>query len=127
TDRSETDSIHNLVKWEWDYGDKVNHVYNRDANFQHTYLDTGYYTVRLTVTDSYGCSDSMRRTEYVYVSHPYASFIIPDSIACPGRQISFQNTSTGTDLESFWKFGDGSESNQTNPSYTYNVAGIYSP
>jgi len=41
TDRSETDSIHDLVKWEWDYGDRVNHVYNRDANFQHTYLGIG--------------------------------------------------------------------------------------
>jgi PKD repeat protein len=77
TDKSETDGIHDIVKWEWDYGDKVNHVYNRTTSFQHTYADTGYYTIRLTVTDTYGCSDSLRRINYVYVSQPYASLSFP--------------------------------------------------
>lgn len=126
-DRSQSDGIHDIIKWSWDYGDKIIHDYNSLAMFSHVYTDTGYYTVRLSVTDSYGCSDSLRRTNYVYISHPFASFITSDSIICPGSQISFQNTSIGKDLQYTWYFGDNTRSQLTNPSHTYNKSGMYSP
>lgn len=127
TDKSETDGLHSIIKWSWDYGDKVNHDYNNLTTFSHTYPDTGYYSIRLTVTDSYGCSDSARRSSYVYISHPDALFLISDSIACPGKSVSFQNNSTGSNLQYVWYFGDGAQSNQKNPSYNYKNPGIFFP
>ncbi len=127
TDRSSPDSIHNIVKWSWDFGDTIDHDYNAPVNFSHTYTDTGHYYVRLTVTDSYGCSDSAKRINYIFITNPIAAYTISDSIACPGKQISFQNTSKGENLNYQWDFGNGSQGNQKNPFYTYKTSGIYNP
>jgi gliding motility-associated-like protein len=126
TDKSSQDGIHNIIKWSWNYGDDIEHVYNTPSIFSHTYPDTGHYSVRLKVTDDYGCSDSLKKSNYVFISHPNASFIISDSIACPGKQLSFQNTSMGENLNYLWDFDDGSQSDKQNPSHTYK-SGIYNP
>lgn len=39
--------------------------------------------------------------------------------------VDFTNTSSGSGLSNNWSFGNGSTSNQTNPSYTYTVSGNY--
>ncbi len=126
-DKSQSDGLHNIVKWSWDYGDKILHDYNSLTAFSHTYNDTGTYTIKLFVTDSYGCTDSLRRNNYVNITHPYASFLKSDSIVCPGSQVSFQNTTIGNGLNYSWYFGDGSQSTLTNPSYGYNKSGVFIP
>ena len=126
-DRSESDGLHSIIKWSWNYGDNVIKDYSSSTVFSKTYNDTGYYNAVLTVKDSYGCSDSLRRPNYVYVSHPYASFIKSDSILCPGSQVSLRNTSIGTGLQYNWYFGDGSKTGARNPSYSYSKPGIYTP
>ncbi|HYJ62876.1 MAG TPA: PKD domain-containing protein, partial [Parafilimonas sp.] len=126
-DKSQDDDLHNIVKWTWNYGDSTNGEYYNSQVFSHTYSDTGYFTPQLVVTDSYGCSDTVRRTRYVYVSHPIASFLISDSIICPGSHASFKNTSNGNDLEYIWKFGDGIQSTLENPSHNYKNSGTYLP
>lgn len=127
TDKSTSDGIHNITKWSWNFGEGADENYNSSSTFTHTYKDTGYKTVRLSVTDSYGCTDSARKPDYVFVSKPFASYIISDSIACPGKLISFQNKSDGEDLDYKWDFDDGSVSNQKNPSYNYKKGGTYNP
>lgn len=124
-DKSLSDGIHNIIKWSWSYGDSVYEDYNTATAISHIYTDSGRYSVRLTATDSYGCSDSIRRPSYVYISHPLASFSVSDSIMCPGGNISFKNASAGNGLSYAWHFGDGSQSTQTNPSYGYKAAGVY--
>ena len=126
-DKSQSDGLHNIIKWSWDYGDKILHDYNSLNNFSHTYNDTGNYTIRLFVTDSYGCTDSIRKNNYVNITHPFASFLKSDSIVCPGSQVSFQNTTIGDGLQYTWYFGDGTQSTLTNPSYGYNKAGVFTP
>ena len=126
-DNSKPDGIHQIIKWSWDYGDKIFHDYNKPTSFFHFYADTGDYTVRLFVTDNYGCTDSVQRTNYVLISHPFASFIKSDSIVCPGSQVSFKNTSTGNALKYTWFFGDRSQAESINPVYKYNIEGTFIP
>jgi gliding motility-associated-like protein len=126
-DRSQSDGIHDIVTWTWDYGDYINREYYSTQVFSHTYPDTGYFSPRLIVTDSYGCSDSTRRGNYVYVSHPFASFTISDSIICPGSRAYFQSTSTGNNLQYIWKFGDGEQSTLESPGHNYKKSGTFVP
>jgi gliding motility-associated-like protein len=127
TDKSSSDGIHNIVKWSWNFGDTTDYNYSAPTTYSHSYHDTGNFSIRLSVTDSYGCTDSVKKNSYVFITHPAASYIISDSIACPGKQISFQNTSTGNNLNYVWMYGDGSQSNLQNPSHTYKISGTYNP
>lgn len=127
TDKSSSDGIHKIVDWYWSFGDGNNNEYNAPATFSHTYTATGQYTVKLITTDSYGCIDSARKLNYIYITQPYAGFSISDSIVCPGSQITFQNTSKGDGLDYSWDFGDGTQSALKNPGYTYTKSGIYNP
>ncbi len=56
-------SFHNLaentVSWEWNFGD-TSIVRSTLSDPQHTYPDTGCYTVTLNVTSALGCKDSSR-------------------------------------------------------------------
>ncbi len=126
-DLSKNDGIHDIVKWTWDYGDYINREYYSPQTFSHTYADTGYFTPRLIATDSYGCSDTTRKVNYVYISHPFARFIISDSIVCPGSHVFFQNISAGDNLQYTWHFGDGAQSTFPEPSHNYKNSGIYVP
>jgi gliding motility-associated-like protein len=127
-DKSKSDGIHNITSWTWDYGDYFNYHYYSSQIFSHVYLDTGHYSPQLIVTDSYGCSDTMRRNKYIYVSHPYASFSIGDSIVCPGTSVPFKDKSTGNNLQYVWDFGDASpQSTNQNPYHKYKQSGTYWP
>lgn len=124
-DTSATDGIHKIVSWTWDYGDKVV-TYNAPP-FAHVYKDTGIYTVQEYVTDSYGCSDSLIKNNFIHVTHPYAFFSVSDTLVCPGKQVNFKDSSSGVGLQYNWIFGDGNTSVKTNPVYLYTVPGIYTP
>ncbi len=126
-DKSKSDGIHNIVSWTWDYGDYIKYYYSSSQVFSHAYADTGYYTPKLIVTDSYGCSDTVGKPDYVYVSHPYAKFDLSDSIVCPGTQVSFKDKSFGTGLQYLWNFGDGTQSAKQDPYHQYSQSGTYRP
>ncbi|MBV9960886.1 MAG: PKD domain-containing protein [Parafilimonas sp.] len=127
SDKSSSDGIHNIVKWTWNFGDGPDVVYNSATAFSHMFSDTGNYSIRLIATDSYGCSDSSRKGNYIFVTHPVAGFSISDSIACPGTDVFFKNTSYGENLDYQWDFGNGIKSNQKNPDYIFKNSGIYNP
>ncbi len=86
-DNSRGDGIHPLTKWSWDFGDGFVQDYT-SGPFFHSYSDTGFFTVKLYVTDSYGCTDTIKRPNYINVSHPFASFNMSDSVVCPDKQVS---------------------------------------
>jgi gliding motility-associated-like protein len=109
--------------WYWDFGDGST---SNVQNPVHTYSATGQYSVTLIVGNSYGCYDTTGMM--VDVNNPLvANFNAPD--VCLGAVTNFTNTSSisqGAITSSQWSFGDGSTSNQMNPSYTYTTAGTYS-
>lgn len=105
----------------WSFGDGSTSTL---ASPVHNYPDTGYYTVKLIVLDTHGCSDTANMINYIHVTKPIASFHMDDSVSiCPPLTVHFTNTSTGGVLNN-WTMGDGSGSTLTNPSDLYIVTGV---
>lgn len=125
TDNSTTDGINPIVTWIWSYGDGIIDTLT-GGPFQHTYAAAGVYTVRLTVVDASGCSDSRTRANMLTISRPVANFITLDTSTCPNRTVTFTNQSTGPGLSYSWDFGDGNTSTSINPVHNYQANGQYS-
>jgi gliding motility-associated-like protein len=125
TDLSVTDGIHPITNWRWDFGDGT--IQNFSAPpFTHTYTSNGIYTVKLFTTDSFGCLDSMVKTNFLTTPALKADFLTKDTITCPtGGSVAFTNKSSGKQLTYNWDFGDGNSSALPAPTYTYNTTGIF--
>ncbi len=105
----------------WDFGD------NTTSNLfapQHIYNAPGAYTVRLIVTDTFGCRDTSL-LQFINVTKPQASFTMNDSSAvCPPLQVLF--TSTSLNATSYlWDFGNNNTSVIANPANLYTTSGDY--
>lgn len=104
----------------WDFGDNS---FSIAANPTHHYVDTGFFTVKLVVSNS-SCSDSSVLTNYIHVKPPIAKFSVVSDCATPLLR-RFQNKSILAQTFE-WSFGDGSAlSAEENPQHVYKTAGIY--
>jgi gliding motility-associated-like protein len=117
-------STGNLYSSAWDFGD------GSTASVQspvHPYANQGLYTVKLTVTDQFGCTDSIIKQNILSISNPVASFSLADTFAtCPPLFIQPQNTSRNYQTGSVsWQFGDGNTSSLINPLHNYINGGNY--
>jgi len=124
TNKSTSDGMHPIVKWQWDYGDGTVDSTSL-APYQHSYAAAGNYTVSLLVKDAFGCSDVLSQPAAVVIVQPKADFNSTDTVTCTGKPISFINTSTGNNLQHVWNFGDGLGSNAVNPVHNYAAIGTY--
>lgn len=106
----------------WKFGDGVFSNSNT-VNVSHTY-QTGQYSVRLIVTDTKGCKDTLIKTNYIIASKPIANFYSLDTIICKGQTAHFYTSNTGN-YTYLWLFGDGGTATTLNPTHVYNAAGTY--
>jgi gliding motility-associated-like protein len=112
----------NVTNWLWSFGDGNSSILE---NPTHTYDSDGLYSVKLVVVDNLGCRDSITRPNYVRIVSPFASFTVNDSFAtCPPLIVNFTNTSLNN-ISNNWLFGNGSLSNNLNPTNLYADAGNY--
>lgn len=123
TDSSQTDG-YPIQKWIWNFGDSVTQTFTSPP-FQHLYDSPGVYSVKLTVVDSKGCTDSIVQTSSFTISKPIADFISADTLSCLSQPILFTNKSKGPNLTYRWEFGDGASSTDTDPVHNYAKEGIY--
>lgn len=108
----------------WNFGDGTSSI---SSNPVHAYTADGVYTVRLNITDQFGCVDSIIKLNYIIIASPHAGFDLSDSVAtCPPLFVNFSNTSANYS-SMLWKFGDGTSTNSANPSHFYSTPGIYFP
>lgn len=113
-----------LIAWRWDFGDGT---ISTEQHPRHEYRIAGQYHVTLLVRNSYGCSDTRVKSNYINVTAVRAGFNHAIQNTCSPTTLNFSNTSTGTGNLSYqWSFGDGSTSTLANPSKTYAQAGTYS-
>ncbi|MEI6765952.1 MAG: PKD domain-containing protein [Bacteroidota bacterium] len=107
--------------WYWQFGDGgISH----EQNPQHTYQDTGYFSVTLIVKHN-GCPDTIKFTDYIYVKPPKATFTGTPQIGC-SSPLFVQFTDQSIMPQTWnWTFGDGGSSTQQNPSHTYSSPGFY--
>lgn len=92
----------------------------------HSYSDTGYYDVKLVITDEAGCTDSLIQTAYIHVVLPIAGFTVNDSFsACTPLEVQFTSTSQNAGGWT-WDFGPGEgNSSLMNPVHYYSTPGVY--
>jgi gliding motility-associated-like protein len=114
-----------ITKWEWNFGDGGTSLLQ---NPSHLYSNAGMYGIFLKVTNSFGCSATKIRPQYIKVgSNITASFTptVPVFCAVP-VSVGFTNNSTGLGNLSYqWRFGDGGTSTLPNPQHSYNANGNY--
>lgn len=117
----------NISKWVWDFGD--NTADSANQNPTHTYNTANTYSVRLTVYNNFGCSQTFQKSVTVY-SLPQANFTL-DSV-CLGSTSHFTNTSvqgSGIINNYIWDFNYPSSvdtvSNVSPVSFNYPTAGIH--
>ena len=110
------------LQYIWYFGDGQT---STATNPVHQYANDGMYTVKLHVTDQYGCMDSITKVQYVLIATPQANFAVSDSFStCPPLFVQFTNNSINY-TSTNWDFGDGSVSNNLNPTHFYTSPGTF--
>ncbi len=109
------------VNYQWDFGDGNT---SDLLNPSHTYTTNGTYTVRLIVTNSNGCTDTLVKANDVTVGSVDAMFTTP-AVICQGASVAFTNTSVPAPASVVWYYGDGNTGTDMNAVYTYQTAGNY--
>jgi gliding motility-associated-like protein len=126
SDASKTDGTNRITRWEWNLGDGTMIDQSSASTVRHIYTTAGSYDVSLKVIDESGCTDSLRLPALVNTSDISASFSAVDTVSCPGAAIQFTNASYApSDYSSTWSFGNGTQSNDQNPSAVYGADGLY--
>lgn len=125
------------LTYEWRFGDTGPNSTSTIRNPVHSYTNPGVYTVRLIVTDSYGCKDTMIMTNAINISSATAQFTANTTAACIPSNNSFfptinftdQSTSFGSSTITNWNWDFGttppSGSALQNPSKQYTAGGTF--
>ena len=121
-----TDPDGTITAWDWDFGDGAT---STEQNPSHQYADKGEYTVQLTVTDNDGLTNTAEQTITLRNLPPTASFTYSPSEPTVGEEVLFSDASSdpeGQPITSWtWDFGDGTTSNEQNPTHVYETSGSY--
>lgn len=118
-----TNQSTDATSYSWTFGDAGA---STATNPTHEYANAGTYTVTLTATNACG-SDVDTKVDYITVNpcvSPTANFSGSPTTGEAPLNVSFTDLSTGA-ASWAWTFGDGGNSTQQNPNYTYNTAGTY--
>lgn len=116
----------------WDFGDPLSGAANTSnlPNPVHTFSDTGVYNVKLLVSISGQCSDSITKPIKVYPG--FLPGFLTSPALCVGVPIQFTDTTYsryGAVNSWRWDFGDpatlADTSHLQNPVYTYTAPGTY--
>ncbi len=99
-------SLGDFDSYEWDFGDGNTSTSSNPSNifFNQTLLDTTY-TVSLTATSIYGCTETFEQPIVVYHS-PLALMEINGTEGCYPLEVFFENQSQGA-VEYAWVYGTG--------------------
>ena len=109
--------------WDWSFGDGGTSTLEDPSHF---YAAVAVYPVTLTVTDSYGCIDSVTQDVEVWPLPAVAFTVAPVCITFPSF---FDNSATPSPAAVVWDwdFGDGITVTDNTPdiSHTYATVGTY--
>lgn len=113
-----------IISWTWNFGDGSPTVISQTPP-PHAYNE-GVYSVTLTVVTQNGCTASLTYVDTIQVGAiSNVNFIVDPTIECAKTSIDFTDLTTfsGTpdpaDLIYSWDFGDGGQSSEPNPTYSY--------
>jgi gliding motility-associated-like protein len=115
-----------LTAWEWNFGDATPTATTQ--NTSHVYANATTYTTQLVVTNSFGCTDTVKKAPLIYPL-PNANFGI--NRICNGNLLTliFSDSTTVASPETinqwFWDFGGPGQSNLQNPAQLFPGSGFY--
>jgi PKD repeat protein len=106
-----------ITQWDWQFGDGAT---DNLQNPSHIFTQDGVFNTQLTITDAYGCRDSVEQLVNVY-RPPVAHFNWSDT-SCNAGQVQFADSSyheQGQSIVSFlWQIDDY-ETEEQNPLYIF--------
>ena len=105
----------------WDFGDGQTQETN-ESTVSHRFEQNGTYTVTLRVT---GAGDPSTSTKTITVTDRVQAAFQWGTLTDPPDLVSVSTISPPAKSVVAWNFGDGANSNEQNPSHTYNAAGTY--
>jgi len=114
-----------ISSWLWDFGD--NSATETAQSPIHIYAVSGTYNVKLTVTTTYGCSNTT--TQQIIIKDP-AVINFADPGSCINDDVAFNAEVISGNVSSWeWDFGDGRtdalEKVKANAKHKYLATGIY--
>ncbi len=105
-----------IASWDWDFGDGGTSTLPAPS---HTYITQGTYNVRLIITTTAGCKDTLLINSAVRCgTHPTVDFSAAPLTQCATEDIQFTDLSFPADSWA-WSFGDGGNSSLQNPFHSY--------
>ena len=110
-----------ILSWHWDFDTGDTSLLQ---NPTYTFQNPGIYDVRLTVTDSSGCTHELIKT-FNFGSVQNAFFAPDTTHYCASDTVTFNNLSTDTSLITTytWRMGDGGSTSNFGADYTFGDTG----
>jgi PKD repeat protein len=115
------DNSSGAISYSWDFG---NGTVSNNTNPHNIFHSPGVYPISLTVSDSFGCSDTFVHPDSLVIPGPIINFSLLHYEACDSLEVEIINNSTNITTY-IWDFGDGVNTNEINPQYTYSQVGTY--
>ncbi len=116
-----------ITNWLWDFGDGST-TQTSSVTTQHVYQSTFKGPASLTVTNNYGCTDTISLPVAVTVLTPAISAFTSDKqvLCLVTDPVQFTSNSSGPGPLTYnWDFGDGTSSTLPNPGHSYINKGNY--
>ena len=110
----------------WNFGDGQSNSQSFNANPNHTFNNEGIYNISLTVTDSFGCKNTIAFSNLIQVfPKPHAAFVAnPFVTSILNPVIHFTNLSELNNYN-YWMFDDGDSTTTTSPFHKFPEVGKY--
>lgn len=113
-----------IATWNWSFGDGSSSTNTSPTKI---YTAPGVYDVKLIVTNSAGCKDSVTKVGYVQVNGPSGTYSFTPSSGCIPLAVAFTSTAVNT-VKYIWDYGDGNIGpNAPNANHIYTTLGTKQP
>lgn len=112
-----------IEKWHWEFGDGGQSSLQNPTRI---YLLPGAYSVKLTLTDSIGCTSSKSIPDMIVIGGPNGNFSLTPNFGCAPLEVEFSAIATNV-IKFEWDMGDGTIDTNSNTKHTYTRAGKYIP
>jgi len=111
-------------QYEWDFGDGS--PISSLSDPQKEYFNAGTFSIKLKITDSLGCSDSVIVPNLIKVKGAIGTYTVSRVTGCVPTTVHFVAISTNASKFE-WDMGDGNLENGDTLTYTYSSPRIYIP
>lgn len=111
--------------WEWDFGDGERSTEQNPVHVYMTPRPEGY-TITLRVSKDGQSATKTGADRILVYEQLQADFVADPTSGKSPLTVAFRDTSTGSNIITWqWDFGDGTTSNQRNPTHTYSANNLY--